>query len=130
MSEIVSETSAQEAPVIEAKRSRPRWGQMLVWVGLILLLVIVGLVLFNNRRGRVAVGEPAPDFSLTSFDGQTYRIAELRGKVILVNIWASWCVPCENEAPLLEAAWRYYQPRGNVIFLGVDYTDTEKAALA
>lgn len=130
MTEIPSENSARERSLLESRRARPRWGQILVWSGLALFLAILGLALLNSQRGRVAIGERAPEFTLPSFDGQTYRLSELRGKVVLVNIWASWCVPCENEAPLLEAAWNHYQSRGDVIFLGVDYTDTERAALA
>jgi cytochrome c biogenesis protein CcmG/thiol:disulfide interchange protein DsbE len=114
----------------EPKRITPRWGQIFVWGGVFFLLAIVGLALYNNQRGRVAIGEPAPDFTLNTFDGQVYKLSELKGKVVLVNIWASWCVPCENEAPLLEAAWKHFQPRGDVLFLGVDYTDTERAAKA
>jgi cytochrome c biogenesis protein CcmG/thiol:disulfide interchange protein DsbE len=47
-----------------------------------------------------------------------------------VNFWASWCKPCEQEAADLEAAWEYYQPRGDVLFLGIAWTDTEDASLA
>jgi cytochrome c biogenesis protein CcmG/thiol:disulfide interchange protein DsbE len=105
-------------------------GTVLVWTFLLVLLAIVGLALYNNQKGRVAVGEPAPDFTLTSFDGQTYQLSELKGKVVVMNIWASWCVPCEKEAPFLEEAWKHFEPRGDVLFLGVDYTDTHKAAQA
>ena len=52
----------------------------------------------------------------------------MRGNVVVINFWASWCKPCESEAADLEAAWRYYQPGGEVIFLGVDYVDTEPEA--
>ncbi len=130
MSELISETSLPEESTLPAKRNRPRWGYFVVWGGLIVFLAILGLALYNSQRGRVAVGERAPVFTLTSFAGQTYSVSELKDKVVLVNFWASWCVPCANEAAYLQAAWKYYQPRGDVLFLGVDYTDTEKAARA
>ncbi len=130
MSELISETSLPEESTLPAKRNRPRWGYFVVWGGLIVFLAILGLALYNSQRGRVAIGERAPVFTLTSFAGQTYSVSELKDKVVLVNFWASWCVPCANEAAYLQAAWKYYQPRGDVLFLGVDYTDTEKAARA
>jgi cytochrome c biogenesis protein CcmG/thiol:disulfide interchange protein DsbE len=143
MPEIKTEESNEEGIVFEGEHRRPQrgrtfvlggmtlsMGKILVWGLLLVFLVVIGLALRNSQRGRVAVGEPAPEFSLTTFDGQTYEVSELKGKVILINFWASWCVPCENEAAFLEAAWKYYQPRGDVLFLGVDYTDTEKAAQA
>jgi len=49
---------------------------------------------------------------------------------VVVNFWASWCKPCEQEAADLESAWQYYKPRGDVVFLGVDYVDTEPEAKA
>jgi len=82
----------------------------------------------RNLRGRVTEG-PAPDFSLTSFDGETIRLSELRGQVVVINFWASWCPPCREEAPYLEETWRKYQDKG-VVFIGVDYVDVEPEALA
>jgi cytochrome c biogenesis protein CcmG/thiol:disulfide interchange protein DsbE len=76
------------------------------------------------------IGETAPNFTLNSFEGQPYTLTDMRGKVVLVNFWASWCKPCEQEAPFLEEAWSLYKDRDDVVFLGVDYTDTPTAAAA
>ncbi|MBP1693546.1 MAG: resA [Chloroflexi bacterium] len=114
---------------VKAKRG-PRWGRILIWIGLIALLVLVGLMLAKRQQGPIKVGSPVPDFSLTSFEGQSYKLSDLKGKVVLVNFWASWCKPCEQEAADLESAWRFYQPGGQVVFLGVDWTDTEPNAKA
>jgi cytochrome c biogenesis protein CcmG/thiol:disulfide interchange protein DsbE len=107
----------------------PQWGRYLAWGGLIALLVILALGLLRSQEGPASVGKPAPDFVLTTFDGQQYDSKALRGKVIVLNFWASWCKPCEQEAADLESAWRFYQPGGEVVFLGVDYVDTEPEAM-
>jgi cytochrome c biogenesis protein CcmG/thiol:disulfide interchange protein DsbE len=111
------------------KKNTPRWGVIFAWVALIALLIVVAIGLFVRQQGTVSIGQPVPNFKLTTFDGQTYTLQELRGKVVVLNFWASWCKPCEQEAADLEAAWRYYQPGGEVIFLGVAWTDTESASL-
>jgi cytochrome c biogenesis protein CcmG/thiol:disulfide interchange protein DsbE len=110
-------------------RSRPAWGAALVWLGVLALLALVGFGLIRTQRGPVAVGSRMPDFTLTTFDGQTYDTAKERGRVLVVNFWASWCKPCEQEAAALEEAHRRLSPDG-VLFLGVNYVDTEPEALA
>ncbi|GAB4474209.1 MAG: hypothetical protein Kow0088_10100 [Anaerolineales bacterium] len=110
--------------------ARFRWGRLLAWLAVFALLIILAVGLLRTQQGSVTVGQRAPDFTLTTFDGQTIHTADLKGKVLVVNFWASWCKPCEQEAADLEAAWRFYQSRGDVIFLGVDYVDTEPEARA
>lgn len=121
-----SESLVTQAP----ERTRPQWGRVLVWVGLMGLLVILALGLKRSQQGPVSVGDRVPNFTLTTFDGAQINLEDLQGKVVVLNFWASWCKPCEQEAADLEAAWRFYKPRGDVVFLGVDYVDTEPEALA
>jgi cytochrome c biogenesis protein CcmG/thiol:disulfide interchange protein DsbE len=77
-------------------------------------------------------GYKAPEFTLPLFDQfeeDEISLADLRGQVVVINFWASWCVECYKEAALLEQAWQDYKGKG-VMFIGVDHLDTEKDALA
>lgn len=118
------------------RRSVPLWAQILVWGVLLALLVVLGIGLARVQRPVIAIGRQVPDFTLPLYEGYEYeglrqvRLSDLRGRVVLVNFWASWCKPCESEAADLEAAWRFYQPTGQVIFLGVDYVDTPLEGLS
>lgn len=71
----------------------------------------------------------APEFTFTTFDGETISLSDLQGKGVVVNFWASWCDPCRDEAALLESAWRREQENG-IVFIGLDYLDQEPAAKA
>ena len=73
-------------------------------------------------------GEIAPAFSLTSFDGRTIALADFRGQPVLLNFWASWCVPCRTEAPILRDA--YAREGSQVTFIGVNVRDQEDDARA
>jgi cytochrome c biogenesis protein CcmG/thiol:disulfide interchange protein DsbE len=71
------------------------------------------------------VGRPAPDFALTLYNGEKLRLSDLRGKVVFVNFWASWCPPCLAEAKELETTWRELKDL-DVVFVGVQIQDQEK----
>jgi cytochrome c biogenesis protein CcmG/thiol:disulfide interchange protein DsbE len=120
----------EEQVAMEEKPRRSPWTQLLIWGGVLLLLVIVAIQLNKAQTGTVRVGEKAPDFVLTTFEGDEISSTELSGKVVVLNFWASWCKPCEVEAEDLQRAWEMYEPGGEVVFLGVDYIDTDNEAMA
>jgi cytochrome c biogenesis protein CcmG/thiol:disulfide interchange protein DsbE len=82
----------------------------------------------QGGSGPLDIGR-APEFTLTGFDGRTITLSQLRGQVVVINSWASWCPPGREEAAFLEQTWRKYRGQG-VVFIGVDWLDTEKEALA
>jgi cytochrome c biogenesis protein CcmG/thiol:disulfide interchange protein DsbE len=96
-------------------------------VGLILVALGWGL-LHPPSTGASLVGEVAPDVTIRPLNGTgEVRLSEFRGQPVVLNFWASWCAPCRQEAPILNAAARRYQ--GRVQFLGVDIQDSSAAAL-
>jgi cytochrome c biogenesis protein CcmG, thiol:disulfide interchange protein DsbE len=129
-------SNLNQTSALNSRRSVPLWAQICIWAVLAALLGLIAVALNHSQQGSLQRGQPVGDFSMPLFSGyqldnqpQT-QLSALRGRVVLVNFWASWCKPCEQEAGDLEQAWQYYQPGGQVVFLGVDYVDTEPQARA
>ena len=87
----------------------------------VLTVVLGGCALPGQGKPSTA-RVPAPRFSLVGIDGKTHALADYRGHVVLVNFWATWCIPCRAEIPELEVAYRKYQAEG-VVFLGIDWKE-------
>lgn len=96
--------------------------------GVALVAAVFGIALLQRSQGQPTSGA-APDFTVTTLDGAQIRLADLKGRVVVLNFWASWCGPCRDEAEVLEDIWKRYQNRG-VVVLGIAYTDTERNARA
>jgi cytochrome c biogenesis protein CcmG/thiol:disulfide interchange protein DsbE len=104
------------------------------WRRLILTLAIIGPILallafgFTRDARYISsplIAKPAAPFTVTLFDGRKLTLEDLRGKAVFLNFWASWCLPCRQEARDLEAAWQKVKDR-NMVFLGVALQDTDK----
>lgn len=137
MAELAENTPA---PDQAQKKKRPRkllilGGVCLVNVVLLVVLVSQLLTPASNTPSDPLVGHPAPGFSLALLSPQnnksTLSLAELKGKPVVLNFWATWCAPCKEELPLLEQTWAQLQAQGkDVVFLGIDFQEAASDAAA
>ena len=107
------------------------WWKWVLSIGLaagLIALLAYGFTRSPKDIPSPLIYRPAPDFTLALLAGGRLSLRELRGKVVVVNFWASWCYPaCWNEAPRLQAVWERYRERG-LVLVGVVYQDREQGA--
>jgi cytochrome c biogenesis protein CcmG/thiol:disulfide interchange protein DsbE len=105
-----------------------RW---LIVGALMPLLLLAGWAMLLSSRSPSAsgaqIGLAAPNFALTDLDGNPLRLADLRGRPVIVNFWASWCGPCVEEFPLLRSAQAAHRADGLAV-IGVVFRDNSEAA--
>jgi len=98
-------------------------------IGILMVIAVFALQLSQQNRIQPLAGEVAPDFEMTTFEGEPLRLSDLRGQIVIVNFWGSWCAPCRAEAPDLQAIYEDYRDQG-VIVVGVNWLDPRTNALA
>jgi len=91
----------------------------------LVVLVIQGCSIGDDTK--TVKKEPAPDFTLELFNGELFHLNTHKGKPVVINFWASWCIPCREEMPALEKAYKEYKKKG-VVFIGISVQDTETKA--
>src|SRR3972149_311450 len=105
--------------------------KLAVLLAILLLLGLLGYAVFGNKvfiKSSPIVGQQASGFTLNLFNGEKLELSNLRGKAVLLNFWASWCIPCKDEAPALGAAWKKFKDK-QVVFIGVNVWDDKDSAL-
>jgi len=116
-------------------RARPTRRGFLIGSVITANVLVAALLAFGLTRdpgvvGSPLIGRPAPEFVLRTLDGsRIIALSDLRGQVVVVNFWASWCAACREEHPNLLAAWNRYRDHG-VVLVGIDYQDTTVAAMS
>jgi cytochrome c biogenesis protein CcmG/thiol:disulfide interchange protein DsbE len=107
-----------------------RWLRIIIPLAVVPLIILLAYGFRTDPRAipTPLLGKPAAPFTLKTFDGEDISLQALKGRVVVMNFWASWCYPaCYEEAPALERGWQAYKDRG-VLLIGVNIQDKEEPA--
>jgi len=132
LEQATGDTAETESDVVQQRFST---GAIIMMVTVIAVIAVIGYAMIDRERQKdTPKSGPAPEFEITMYDfdmialpGETVSLKSLRGQAIVINFWASYCIPCQREADMLEQVWNDYRDQG-VVFLGVNTEDPEKEA--
>jgi cytochrome c biogenesis protein CcmG, thiol:disulfide interchange protein DsbE len=113
----------------------PSWSRRVtVALTIIVLVALIGTLAISFRRDprdirSGSVGKAAAAFTLERLDGNgQLSLSDFQGRVVIINLWASWCVPCKQENPALNAVWERYRSSADFVMIGIVYQDSVDAA--
>ena len=100
---------------------------------IIFFILLLFISIYGNRNSTYIstsplIGRKIPDHELSLSNGSTINLNTLKGKILVINFWASWCSPCKEEAPAIESSWTKYRSKG-VEFIGINIMDDKNSAI-
>ena len=98
----------------------------ILWANVLVLVMVMGLLGMAARPP--LIGGPAPEFTLKDLQGREVKLSDFHGKVVLLNFWATWCKPCKEEMPAMQASYDRLRDQGFVVLAVNELEDTEKVA--
>lgn len=119
-----------ELTLEEEKRDKGGGKSTAIIIAIVILAGIIGAVwLKSSKYAPVVVGSTAPDFSLQDMSGKEYTLSSLKGKVVFVNFWATWCKSCRDEMPSMQTLYTYLKDRNmpfEMLAISMDRVTTQK----
>jgi peroxiredoxin len=100
-----------------------------LFISILLLSAIAYSYTDGTALAEMPTNIPAPDFTLQDIDGNTHRLSDYRGKVVVINFWATWCPPCREEMPAMQRAWEIIQ-KEDMVMLGINLGEDEDTIFA
>lgn len=118
----------QEKPRNKSEGFRPSAGTVFLVSAFVLFFSVIAYQLTQQNQTQPLPGDRAPEFELISYDGESYNLRDLRGQIVIINLWADWCAPCHAEADDLQQIHEDYADDG-VLMLGINWLDIDSEAL-
>lgn len=112
---------------LQRKMGRAITVTVLILASLAIIYAVINFTSNKDSETAIQIGQPAPDFTLTALDGRKLSLSDLKGKVVLLNFWGSWCEPCKEEMPAIQQTYEAWKDKGFVV-VGVNIAESKVTA--